>query len=285
MVRLDYKEEAIPAGSTRKNYMKLDDIIIFEDKNLLVINKPAGLVVHGDGRTKEQTLADLILEKYPKMKNVGEPVLYKKLNIKNEKLEDHIESETELIPRPGIVHRLDRDTSGVLLIAKTEKMFEHLKKQFQDHQVKKTYHAFVYGWPTKDEGEIIASIARSRKDFRLWSAQRGKKGKERDAITLYKVLKRFGDDESEEPTIDHRFSFLELSPQTGRTHQIRVHLKYLNHPVVADTLYAPRRPQALGFKRQALHAFRIEFRLPKGKTAVFEAPYPEDFSSAVKRFS
>ncbi len=265
--------------------MKLEDITIFEDKNLLVINKPAGLVVHADGRTKEETLSDLILRKYPKMKDVGEPALYKKLKIKNEKLEDTIESEIEIIPRPGIVHRLDRETSGVLLVAKTQKMFEHLKLQFQTHTIKKIYHAFVYGWPTKDEGEIVASIARSRKDFRLWSAQRGKKGKEREAVTLYKVLKRFGDDGSETPIIDHRFSFLELSPQTGRTHQIRVHLKYLNHPVVSDTLYAPRRPQALGFKRQALHAFHLECTLLNGKIASFEAPYPEDFSSAVKRFS
>lgn len=253
--------------------MNLKDITIFEDKNLLVINKPAGLVVHADGRTKEKTLADFVLEKYPNMKDVGEPLVLKSDT-----------NDSQVIPRPGIVHRLDRETSGVLLVAKTQKMFDHLKQQFQSHEIKKIYHSFVYGWPTKDEGEIIASIARSRKDFRLWSAQRGKKGKERDAITLYKVLSRFGDNGSTEPVIDHRYAFLELSPQTGRTHQIRVHLKYLNHPVVSDTLYAPKRPQALGFKRQALHAFQVECMSLDGTKALFEAPYPEDFLFALSKF-
>jgi len=273
--------------------MKIDGMIIFENKELLVINKPAGLVVHGDGRTKEKTLADFILEKYPEMKDVGEP-----LEVENHKASkvhkvDFEEDQKDFqlptfnfitIPRPGIVHRLDRDTSGVLLVAKTQGMFDFLKKQFQSHGIKKTYHAFVYGWPAKDEGEIVASIARSRKDFRLWSAQRGKKGKERDAITLYKVIKRFGDNKTKEPTIGHRFSFLELSPQTGRTHQIRVHLKYLNYPVVSDSLYAPRRSKALGFKRHALHAFQLECKLPDGSTHKFEAPYTEDFSEAVIKF-
>ncbi len=232
--------------------------ILYEDKDVLVVNKPAGLVVHADGRTEEPTLVDWILENYPNIKDVGEPT----------KL-----SNGEIIVRPGIVHRLDRDTSGVLVVAKKQPAFLFLKQQFQDRTLQKTYRAFVYGEPKQEEGIIDRPIARSRKDFRLWSAQRGAKGVEREAITEYKVLAR------------HKgFSFFELKPKTGRTHQIRVHLKAINHPVVCDKLYAPKQKPALGFTRLALHSLSIEFTLPSGKPIKVEAPYPEDFKKALKTF-
>ncbi len=269
--------------------------ILYEDKDVLVINKPAGLVVHSDGRTMEPTLVDWILEKYPEMKNVGEP-LRVELGIKNNELginsegkdssvsSDHnskFQIPNSIIPRPGIVHRLDRDTSGVLVIAKNQETFEFLKKQFQDREVEKSYRAFVYGIVKEDEGVIDRPIARSRKDFRMWSAQRGARGQEREAVTEYKVLgripaaRRGGDGNS-------GFSFLELKPKTGRTHQIRVHLKAINHPVVCDSLYAPKREPAFGFTRLALHAFSIKFTLPSGKQISVEASYPDDFKVAVK---
>jgi len=232
--------------------------VINEDKNILVINKPAGLVVHGDGRTEEKTLVDWILKEYPEIKNVGESL---KLN------------DGTLIDRPGIVHRLDRETSGVMVIARNQESFEHLKKQFQDREVSKTYNAFVYGNIKEEEGTIDRDIGKSRSDFRRWSAQRGARGKMREAVTDYKVIKR-----SPEAT------FLELKPKTGRTHQIRVHMKAINHPVVADKLYAPNHKLILGFGRLALHAKELEILGLDGEKHTFQVPLPEDFQKALELF-
>jgi 23S rRNA pseudouridine1911/1915/1917 synthase len=233
--------------------------ILYEDSDILAINKPAGLVVHFDGRTKEPNVADWFAEKYPEAKNIGEPI----------KL-----SNGEEIIRPGIVHRIDRETSGVLLLAKNQKAFEYLKKGFQDRSFQKTYHAFVYGEIKNDEGIIDRPIARSKKDFRLWSAQRGARGEAREAITEYKVLKR-----------NEGFTFVEVNPKTGRTHQIRVHFKAINYPIICDSLYAPKRESALGFERLALHAYSIELALPSGKQVKITAPYPADFENAVKEIN
>ncbi len=234
--------------------------IIFENDAYLVINKPAGLVVHPDGRTHEPTLVDWLLNKYPNIKNVGEPILLK---------------SGEVIIRPGIVHRIDRETSGVLVVAKTQEMFNCLKKQFRNNSVSKKYNAFVYGEVKLQDGEgsgiIDRSIGRSAKDFRMWSAQRGARGKEREAITEYSIIKA-----------TREYSYIEARPKTGRTHQIRVHFKAINHPVVADRLYAPKKEALLGFERLALHAREISFLNLEGNRVTFEAPYPDDFMNAVK---
>ncbi|MEK9168078.1 MAG: RluA family pseudouridine synthase [Patescibacteria group bacterium] len=242
--------------------------ILYEDKYVLVINKPAGIAVHRDGRSDEYTIADWVVARYPETKNVGEPARY-------------LGKE---VARPGIVHRLDKDTSGVLAIAKTQEAFDFLKKQFQGRTTKKCYRAFVYGTVEGQSGVIEKPIGRSMRDFRQWSAERGARGTMREAVTKYKVLKRgifikhsvFDKNEK-----DERFSYLELSPKTGRTHQIRVHLKSINHPIVCDKLYAPKRPCALGFERLALHAFSIEFSLPDNSYVSVEAPLPNDFETAV----
>lgn len=260
--------------------------ILYEDRDVLVINKPAGLVVHQDGRTIEPSLVDWLLEKYPTVRGVGEPLQLKTENLK-----------LKTILRPGIVHRLDRETSGVMAIAKNQQTFLFLKKQFQDREVEKSYRAFVYGEIKDNEGIIDRPIAKSRKDFRLWSAQRGARGEEREAITEYKVLARHNSSGSDSfglarnPAAARRgggkesvFSFLELRPKSGRTHQIRVHLKAINYPVVCDKLYAPKRDCALGFKRLALHAFSLAFTLPSGKPIKIEAPHPEDFKKALDLF-
>lgn len=231
--------------------------IIYEDADIVVVNKPAGLVVHSDGKRKEETLADWVLEMYPETKGVGEPLTL---------------SDGVVIDRPGIVHRLDRDTSGVMVIAKNQDTFLALKRQFQDRDVAKTYRAFVYGNVKEDEGVIDRPIARSKKDFRLWSAQRGARGQAREAVTEYTVLTR-----SKDATL------LEVRPKTGRTHQIRVHMKAINHPVVADSLYAPKREAILGFDRLALHAQSLELDTSDGRTK-FEASLPEDFVEAKERF-
>lgn len=236
----------------------LDEIkIIYEDKNILALNKPAGLIVHSDGRTEEKTLADWLIEKYPEIKNVGEPW----------------QKETVTIPRPGIVHRLDRETSGAIIVAKNQETFLFLKKQFQERKIVKKYRAFVYGKLKETEGVIERPIGKSTQDFRLWSAQRGARGEMREAVTEYKVI-----DSNE------NFSLVEAMPKTGRTHQIRVHFKAISHPVVCDRLYAPGRECALGFERLALHSFQIGFEKEIGNFIEIEAPYPADFKKALEEF-
>lgn len=234
--------------------MKLDLQVIYEDKDYVAINKPAGLVVHSDGKTEELSVADWVLFKYPETKDVGEPIEL----TKGGKIE-----------RPGIVHRIDRDTSGVLVLAKNKDAHAHLKAQFQNREVQKTYHAFVYGEMKEIEGTIDRPIGRSKKDFRLWSAQRGARGEMREAITNYNVLE-----------VGNGSTYVEVYPKTGRTHQIRVHFKAINYPVVADSLYAPGHKPILGFKRLALHAYKAGFHTLEGKWIEVVAPLPEDFKKA-----
>lgn len=231
--------------------------ILYEDEHILAIDKPAGLMVHGDGRSDEPTLVDWILEKYPALRDVGEPMTL---------------ADGTTIMRPGIVHRLDRETSGVLLIAKTPQAHERLKGQFQKHTIEKIYRAFVCGVMKRERGVIDRPIGRSTSDIRQWSAQRGARGEMRQAITHYRVL-----------AWGNGFSYLELRPMTGRTHQIRVHLKAFNHPVVGDILYGGEQGAALGFERCALHAVSIAFTLPGGARITVTAPLPNDFLEAEKR--
>ena len=231
--------------------------ILFENENILAIDKPSGLVVHSDGRTKEESVSDWLLEKYPDIKNVGEP---------------WTSPSGEVIYRPGIVHRLDRDTSGVLIVAKNQESFLNLKLQFQDREIKKTYNAFVYGEMKEMEGVIDRPIGRSKSDFRKWSAQRGARGEMREAVTEYKVLQT-----------SKESSYVEVYPKTGRTHQIRVHFKAINHPVICDTLYAENKPNLLGFNRLALHARKIEISGINGDILTIEAPLPADFISALDK--
>ena len=181
----------------------------------------------------------------------------------------------KIIYRPGIVHRLDKDTTGAIVVAKNQKTFEFLKKQFQNRTVVKKYLAVVYGSVKNDKGSIDRPIGRSRSDFRKWSATRGARGEMREAVTEYKVLKRFKDAKGDS------FTLLEVSPKTGRTHQIRVHLKAINYPLVGDKLYGGARPAALGFKRAALHAASVSFGASLGKKITAEAPLPPDFESAL----
>ena len=157
-----------------------------------------------------------------------------------------------------------------MLIAKTQESFENLKKQFQNHEIKKIYHAFVFGEMKDIEGRIDRPIGRSTKDFRMWSAQRGARGGMREAVTDYKVVNSAKD-----------YSLVEVSPKTGRTHQIRVHFKAINYPLVADSLYAPSRENTLGFRRLALHSYQVTFRGLDGSFQTVKAPYPEDFQRAL----
>ncbi|MEJ0053677.1 MAG: RluA family pseudouridine synthase [bacterium] len=232
--------------------------VLYEDSDLVAITKPAGIMTHGDGRTAEETVADWFAKRYPESAGVGE----------TQRLPDGTE-----LARPGIVHRLDTDTSGVLLLAKTQEAHAFLKKAFQDREIKKTYLAFVYGVPKEKKGIIDFAIGRSRKDFRLRSAQPKAKGIMREALTRYEVLA-----EAE------GHSLLKVNPETGRTHQIRVHLKAIHHPVVCDPLYAPNHPCDLGTSRLALHAYSLDFPLPSGSRKEVVAPIPKDLKPAFAAF-
>lgn len=238
--------------------MHMEIPILFENDEVLVINKPAGLMVHSDGRGTKATLVDWILEKYPALAGVGEP-----------------QAGTD---RPGIVHRLDEDTSGALVIAKTAESFEHLKAQFKDRETQKEYHAFVWGHFKEHEGVLDIPIGRSAGDFRRWHAGRGTRGEVREAMTRWQAVLQFEDEKGE------LFSFMHLFPKTGRTHQLRVHMKYLQRPIVADSLYGPSKPLALGFERLALHARNLTFSLLNGQKMTIEAPYPEDFAGALAKY-
>ena len=236
----------------------MDIALLYEDKDIVVINKPAGIVVHSDGKTKEESVSDWIISHYPNTRFVGEPTIL---------------SNGETIIRPGIVHRLDRETSGAMLIAKTKEGFNYFKQQFKDRNIEKIYHLFVYGKVKKEDGMISLPIGRSKKDFRMRSAEEGARGELREALTYYRVLKR-----------SNAFSFVEARPKTGRTHQIRVHFKALGYPVVCDKLYAKNRESGLGFKRLALHALSLSFTPLGGKKVVVKAPYPSDFEAAISLF-
>lgn len=237
--------------------------ILYEDNEVVVIDKPVGLVIHPDGRTKEYTIVDWVREHYPEVVDaqVGEPIVL---------------TNSETIEKPGIVHRIDRETSGVLIIAKTEESFLNLKSQFQARTIKKNYKAFVHGFFKETKGTIDKPIGRSTSDFRKWSAEHGARGELRPSMTEYSVL---GQGEVD----GVKLSYLDVFPHTGRTHQIRVHLKSIGHSILGDKLYAPKAPLALGFDRVALHASSIAFRSLKGEEKMVEAPLPEDFRNAVAK--
>jgi len=243
--------------------MNTDIAILHEDENLVVINKPAGLIVHNDGKREEETVVDWFISRYPESANVGE---------------EPIETEQgALIKRPGVVHRLDRDTSGVLVLCKTDAGHEHIKKQFQGHSVQKTYVALVYGDMKKEAYHVSTPIGRAR-TFGRWTAiPKAIRGRTRDSETYIEVKKHFQENNQE-------YCLIEAKPKTGRTHQIRVHLQYLNHPIVADVLYAGKRNEEkynLGFKRQALHAFKLELENLDGNEIVFRAPVTNEFTKYV----
>jgi len=246
---------------------------LYEDEHVVVISKPAGLMVHPDGRSKEKTVIDWVKRNYPEIKDVGEPFMFEQAG------------KVKKIPRPGIVHRLDKDTSGVLLICKTEEGFRKLKAQFKNHLVKKIYRALVWGHIKQDTGIIDAPIARSKSDFRARTVpnphEEDSRGVEREAITRYKVLERlYLKDTNEKIPV----TYVELLPLTGRTHQLRVHCKAMRHPIIDDDLYGPEgKPELVG--RTALHAFRLTFATPKFGTQIIECPLPLDFTKGLAKLA
>lgn len=241
-----------------ENVVTVPDIeVLYEDDDCVVIHKPSGLVVHEDGRSEEPTVVDWLLARAPQARGVGEPGLAQ---------------DGTPLERSGVVHRLDRDTSGVLILAKTQEAFLFLKEQFHDRHTQKEYRAFVYGTMKEKWGTVDRPIGRSNKDFRLRSAERGARGTLREARTDWELIGQ-----------NSTHAYLKITPKTGRTHQIRVHLRSIGRPIVADTLYATedtRGKSNLGFKRLALHAYRITLTLPTAGERTFIAPLPLDFIEA-----
>ena len=249
--------------------------ILYEDNDCLVVNKPPGIMVHSDGRATGPFLTDWIVEHYPSTIDVGDPMT---------------DQEGKPVNRAGIVHRLDRETSGALIIAKNVEGHTNLKKQFKDRTISKKYLTFIWGEMKENFGTINRPIGRSGSDFRRYSAQRGARGDMKDAETYwtkkgmgkYFVVDNLNTNKKDQKGAEERFTFLEVEPKTGRTHQIRVHFNAVSHPVVGDILYAPKRPMALGFNRLALHSRSIEFTTLKGGKVKVIAPLPDDFNKALK---
>jgi 23S rRNA pseudouridine1911/1915/1917 synthase len=221
-------------------------------------------MVHEDKKTEAPILVDWFVAREPGAKEVGEPGYGR---------------DGAVLNRAGVVHRLDRETSGVLLLAKNQDAHQYIKKQFQDRLVEKEYRAFVYGRINDRWGTINRPIGRSTKDHRRRSAERGAKGVLREAITDFE---RIGVGEYEEEP----FSYVKLMPKTGRTHQLRAHLRALDRPIVNDTLYGERKASVsnnLATDRLMLHAHILELALPNGTAERFIAPLPNIFELAAER--
>ncbi|MCS7276065.1 MAG: RluA family pseudouridine synthase [Dehalococcoidia bacterium] len=209
--------------------------VLYQDEEVIVLDKPPGMAVHPGPGHPRGTLANALIALFPELGQVGEAF------------------------RPGIVHRLDKDTSGLLVVAKTPRAHRHLVEQMKARQVHKVYLALVHGLPRPEQGIIEAPIGRHPRHRQRMAVVEGG----REALTRYRVVEPLGD-----------YSLLEVEPVTGRTHQIRVHMAAIGHPVVGDPVYG--RPSRL-LGRQFLHAHRLAFTLPaSGRTVEFQSPLPED---------
>jgi 23S rRNA pseudouridine1911/1915/1917 synthase len=226
----------VPSGLVAEN-IPLD--IIFDNEDLVVVNKPAGMVVHPSPGHNSGTLVHAALGIIPGLEGIGGE------------------------ERPGIVHRLDKDTSGLIVIAKNERAHRWLQEQFKSRSVEKMYLALVDGKPPTPAGRVEAPIGRNTTHRKLMAVVPLEKG--RDAITEYRTLESFS-----------AHTLLEVHPLTGRTHQIRVHMAFLGCPVVADMVYGKRKP-TVELDRHFLHAYRLKILLPGERQArIFEAPLPQD---------
>lgn len=219
--------------------------VVYEDSDILVVNKPAGMVVHPAYGHRSGTLVNAVLAHAPDLAGVGGEL------------------------RPGIVHRLDKDTSGLIVVAKNDGALRNLQAQFKGREVKKAYLALVEGHVAPPTGLIDAPIgrdARARKKMAV--VPRGG----REAQTEYRVLETYAE-----------HTLLEARPLTGRTHQIRIHMAFIGHPIVGDPVYGFRK-QRLKAPRMFLHAARLGFRLPStGEWREFEVPLPEDLERVLER--
>lgn len=221
--------------------------IVYEDKYLLVVNKPSGMVVHPAVGNRTGTLVNAV------MFHCGDQL-----------------SSINGVVRPGIVHRIDKDTSGLLVIAKTDAAHRGLAEQFAVHSIKRAYRAVVYNNIKEDDGRVDAPIGRNPKDRLKMAVVSADKG--RRAVTNYHVIERSG-----------KFTYVECRLETGRTHQIRVHMAYIGHPLLGDPLYGPRKGMS-GVTGQVLHAKELGFVHPiTGEYMEFDSELPSEFVKALKK--
>lgn len=245
--------------------------VLYEDADLLVINKPAGLIVNrSDTSTHEETLQDFV-EKY----------LHLPANPYTKRIQQEGEyptAEQVFQDRSGIVHRLDKETSGIILVAKNPHVFTELQRQFKERLVHKTYQALAHGKITPEEGEINVPVGRLEYNRMRFGVVAGG----RESCTLYKTIKNY---ELKTKNNNEFFTLVELYPKTGRTHQIRVHLKHINHPIFGDELYAGRKTARNDrnlLARVFLHAAAITFLHPTThKEMHFEAPLTEELEQTL----
>ena len=221
--------------------------ILFEDDDLIIVDKPAGMVVHPAVGNYTDTLVNALMYH----------------------CKDNLSSINGII-RPGIVHRIDKDTSGILMVAKNDKAHRELAKQLKEHTLNRRYYAIVYNNFTEDEGTVDAPIGRSMNDRKKMAINRTNG---RNAVTHYKVLKRFG-----------QYTYIECQLETGRTHQIRVHMASIGHPLLGDTVYGPAKSPFGNLQGQTLHAKVLGFVHPTtGEYVEFDTPLPEYFKKLLDK--
>lgn len=239
------REEVLPNQEIKLNF-------VYKDDNIIVVDKPAGIQVHPDSNERKSTLVNALISKFPEIKDVHDDSLGAYL-------------------RPGIVHRLDKDTSGIIVIARNQKTFDELKSLFQERKVRKRYVALVYGQLKDKKGIITRPIARAGSYKKQVIAGAKTKTKIRGAITEWKQLKRFSN-----------YTLVEAMPRTGRMHQIRIHFFSIGHSIVGDKLYKLKsQKETPGVQRQLLHAQNLDFTL-FGQKFSFSAPLSEDFNNFLK---
>ena len=254
----DFSLRSAPFEMTKNKEAEIPNIEIIyeEDDDVIVINKPAGVLSQNAESSRNPSVSDFLVEHYPEIKKVGEDE-----------------------QRYGTVHRLDKDTSGVMIVAKNNQTFEFLKDQFKNRKTQKVYLALVYGKVNPPEGVIDLKIGRSKTNPNMQTVIDTKKKeniKSREARTVYKTIRNFKD-----------YSFLEVSPKTGRMHQIRVHLKAIGYPVVGDKKYFFKKykNEDLELKRQFLHASELRIKLLDGKDKIFKAELAGDLKDFLKNLS
>jgi len=237
--------EVPPVVDAAPQPQAMDLAVVYEDADVIVVDKPAGLVVHPGAGNPEKTLVNALIA------HCGDSL-----------------SGIGGVKRPGIVHRLDKDTSGLLIAAKNDAAHAGLAAQFAEHSVERVYRAAVWGVPSPKEGTIAGNIGRSSRNRKKMAVVRDDRGKA--AVTHYTVLRRFG----------RGAALVACRLETGRTHQIRVHLSHAGHPVIGDPAYSRARRHKPPIARQALHAGILGFRHPtSGETLRFESELPNDFKA------
>lgn len=242
----DMEEKAKPFTVEPNKKIKLK--IVFEDDHIIIIDKPAGIIVHPTDRREQDTLANAIVAYYPQIKDVGEDPM-----------------------RPGIVHRIDKEVSGLLLICKTQEAFEYFKKKFKGRTMFKQYTALVHNPIEESKGVIDMPIERHKAKGKMVARPKSQEAG-RQAITEYEETQKF-----------EHFSLLKVTIKTGRTHQIRTHMTALNHPIVGDKLYKQKKvKQNIDLDRIFLHATKLGFKHITGEKLEFESKLPNSLNKILK---